>query len=112
MVHPISTRGSTGKESERTKEPKNQKNKKKKCRQKNNPRMGLNPSYRIPTKRRRAIPSYFLQLRQGGTFVGGITNSGTFWAVMPYGGNVWAVGGFSFFGGSDDDGGGKTEVWW
>ena len=30
---------------------------------------------------------------------------------MPYGGNFSAVGGFSFFGGSDMGGGGKTKIW-
>ena len=43
------------------KEPKNQKNKDQKNRKmsrKKSPRVGLNPSYRIPTKWRRAIPSY------------------------------------------------------
>ena len=43
------------------KEPKNQKNKEQKNRKNaekgKSPRVGLNPSYRIPTKRRRAIPS-------------------------------------------------------
>ena len=29
---------------------------------------------------------------------------------MPYGGNFLAVGGFSFFGGNDFDGGGKTKI--
>ena len=33
---------------------------------------------------------------------------GNFSAVMPYRGNVSAVGGFSFFGGNDFGGGGKT----
>ena len=32
-------------------------------------------------------------------------------AVMPYGGNFLAVGGFSFFGGNDFGGGGKTKIW-
>ena len=36
---------------------------------------------------------------------------GSFSAVMPYGGNVSAVGGFSFFGGNDFGGGGKTKIW-
>ena len=30
---------------------------------------------------------------------------------MPYGGNFSAVAGFSFFGGDDSGGGGKTEIW-
>ena len=30
---------------------------------------------------------------------------------MPYGGNISAVGGFSFFGGNDFGGGGKTKIW-
>ena len=30
---------------------------------------------------------------------------------MPYGSNFLAVGGFSFFGGNDLGGGGKTKVW-
>ena len=30
---------------------------------------------------------------------------------MQYGGNFLAVGGFSFFGGSDFSGGSKTEIW-
>ena len=30
---------------------------------------------------------------------------------MPYGGNVSAVGGFSFFGDNDFGGGGKTKIW-
>ena len=30
---------------------------------------------------------------------------------MPYGDKFLAVGGFSFFGGSDFGGGGKTKVW-
>ena len=57
MVHPISTRGSTEKESERTKEAKEQKQKNRKMPEKKSPHVGLNPSYRIPTKRPRAIPS-------------------------------------------------------
>ena len=65
MVHPISTRGSTEMESERTKEPEEQRK----------------------------------------------TDGGTLWAVMPYGGNFLAVGGFSLFGGNDFGGGGKTKVW-
>ena len=32
-------------------------------------------------------------------------------AVMPYGYNISAVGGFSFFGGNDSGGGGKTKIW-
>ena len=38
-------------------------------------------------------------------------DGGTLWAVMPYGGNFLAVGGFSFIGGNDFGGGGKTKVW-
>ena len=34
---------------------------------------------------------------------------GNFWAVVPYGGNALAVGNFSFFGGNDFGGGGKTK---
>ena len=34
-----------------------------------------------------------------------------FWAVIPYGGNLFAVGGCSFFGGNDFGEGGKTKVW-
>ena len=30
---------------------------------------------------------------------------------MPYGANFSAVGGFSFFGGNDFGGGGKTKIW-
>ena len=30
---------------------------------------------------------------------------------MPYGGNVSAVGGLSFFGGNDFGGGDKTKIW-
>ena len=30
---------------------------------------------------------------------------------MPYGGNVSAVGGFSFSGGNDFGGGGETKIW-
>ena len=97
--------------------------------------MGLNPSNRIPTKRRRAIPSDHSDMAV--PFVGGITDGGTFWAVMPcggiflavggfrflalttsaeavtpkYGGNFSAVGGFSVFGGNDFGGGGKTKIW-
>ena len=48
----------------------------------------------------------------GGNFLGGITGGGTFGEVMPYGGNFLAVGGFSFFGGNDFVGEGKTKVWW
>ena len=48
----------------------------------------------------------------GGTFVGGITGGSTFGAIMPCGGNFLAVSGFSFFGGNDFGGGGKTNVWW
>ena len=36
---------------------------------------------------------------------------GNFSAVMPYGGNVSALGGFSFFGGNAFGGGGKTKIW-
>ena len=36
---------------------------------------------------------------------------GNFCAVMPYVGNFLAVGGFSFFGGKNFGGGGKTKVW-
>ena len=51
MVHPISTRGSTEKESERTKEPEEQRTKKKaKMPKKKGTRVGLNPSHRIPIK--------------------------------------------------------------
>ena len=32
-------------------------------------------------------------------------------AVRPYGGNFSVVGCFSFFGGSDFGGGGKTKIW-
>ena len=32
-------------------------------------------------------------------------------SVIPYGGNCSAVGGFSFFGGNDFGGGGKTKIW-
>ena len=35
----------------------------------------------------------------------------TFWAIMPYGGNCLAVGGFSVFYGNDFGGGAKTIVW-
>ena len=55
MVHPISTGSSTKKESEKTRRTKI---KKKKMRKKNKfPARVLNPGYRIPTKRSRAIPS-------------------------------------------------------
>ena len=70
-------------------------------------RVGLNPSYWIPNKRRRSIR---FDIDYGGIFVGSITDGGTFWAVMSCGGNVLAVGGFSFFGGNDFGGGGKTKV--
>ena len=36
-------------------------------------------------------------------------HGGIFSAVMPYGGNFSAVRGFSFFGGNDFGGGGKTK---
>ena len=42
--------------------------------------------------------------------MGGIRD-GTFWVVMPYGGNFLAVSDFSFLGGNDLGGGSKTEVW-
>ena len=32
-------------------------------------------------------------------------------AVMQYGGNFFTVGGFSFFGGNDFGGSGKTKIW-
>ena len=59
MVHPISTRGSVLPK-RNPKEPKNQKNKEQNKwnnAEKESPLVGLNPSYRIPTKRRSAIPS-------------------------------------------------------
>ena len=34
-----------------------------------------------------------------------------FSAVIPYGGIFLAVGGFSFFGGNEFGGGGKTKIW-
>ena len=34
---------------------------------------------------------------------------GVVWAVTQYGGNVLAVGGFSYFGGNDFDGSGKPK---
>ena len=36
---------------------------------------------------------------------------GIFSAVMQYGGNFLAVGDFSFFGGNDFGGIGKTKIW-
>ena len=45
-------------------------------------------------------------------FVGGNIDGGTFWVVMPHGGNFLAVGNFLFFGGNDFGGGGKTKIWW
>ena len=60
MVYPISTRGSTEKESDKTIESEEHRTKKqKKCRKKKVSRVGLNPScsYRIPPKRREATPS-------------------------------------------------------
>ena len=36
---------------------------------------------------------------------------GIFSAVMQYGGNFLAVGDFSFFGGNDFGGSGKTKIW-
>ena len=57
MVYPISTRGSTEKESERTKEPEGQRTKKMENAEKKSLRVGLNPSYGIPAKRPRATPS-------------------------------------------------------
>ena len=57
MVHPISSRGFTEKESEVTKEPEEQGTNKIENAEKKSPCVGLNPSYRTPTKRRRAIPS-------------------------------------------------------
>ena len=61
MVHPISTRGSTGKKSERTKEPEEKRKRKKMPKKKKSPR-GFEPhmaviGYLVPTKRRRAITS-------------------------------------------------------
>ena len=53
MVQPISTRGSTEKESGKNKEPEEQKTKNKK----NADKKSTRPSYRVPTKRRRATPS-------------------------------------------------------
>ena len=56
MVHPTSTRGSTERESERTKDPEEQRKKKSKNGEKKSSRVRLNHSYRIPTERHTAIP--------------------------------------------------------
>ena len=58
---------------------------------------------------------YFLAVsRVGGIFVASAVKpkyGGIFLAVMQYGGNVLAVGGFSFFGGNDLAVGGITKIW-
>ena len=53
--------------------------------------------------------------RVGGTFLAEAVKpkyGGIFSAVMQYGGNVLAVGGFSFFGGNTLAIGGITKIWW
>ena len=58
---------------------------------------------------------YFLAVsRVGSTFLAEAVKrkyGGIFSAVMPYGGNVFAVGGFSFFGGNTLAVGGITKIW-
>ena len=52
--------------------------------------------------------------RVGGTFLAEAVKpkyGGIFSAVMQYGGNVLAVGGFSFFGGNNLAVGGITKIW-
>ena len=97
--------------------------------------MGLNPSYRTPTKRRRAIPSdhsdvavLLYAVSQMAVRLGRYRHTAVIFrrqmifrfmavttsaeAVKPkYGGNFSAAGGFSFFGGNDFGGGGKIKIW-
>ena len=59
---------------------------------------------------------YFLAVsRVGGTFLAEAVKpkyGGILSAVMQYGGNVLAVGGFSFVGGKTLAVGGITKIWW
>ena len=111
MVHPISTRGFTEKES---KEPKNQKNKEQKngkmLIKKTSPR-GFEPKLSDTRYLLRGAEPSLLTTQTWRYFCRQYHRWRYFWAVMPYGGNFLAVGGFSFFGGNGFGGGGKTKVW-